>query len=203
MRGAADPRPLGDKQYMNDAIRTLVDYLLNTGYDQRMDIAAKQGWRPTGKEFQQICSFLFKQLDSNWHGSGKFEDEFIMVFKTLGYPYTISKTSLSAVGSPHAWPQLLGALEWLIELLTYDSDAVACGGHAGFSEGGSEDVAREGDLRFIEYLGEAYRAFLSGDDEAYDKLEQDFGATFAAQVTPSLTKRMGVFRLQRTTPHAP
>ena len=109
--------------------------------------------------------------------------KFIIIFKTLGYPYTISKTSLSAVGSPHAWPQLLGAIEWLVELLTYDGDVAECGGHAsaGFAEGTGEDVTREGDLRFIEYLGLAYKAFLSGDDAEYDELEHEFSAAFASQ----------------------
>lgn len=109
-----------------------------------------------------------------------------MVFKTLGYPYTISKTSLSAVGSPHAWPQLLAALEWLVELLTYDADAADAGGHgtnAGFhgDSGAGDDLTRAGDLRFIEYLGVAYQAFLSGDDAGYDRLEHDFSASFDAQ----------------------
>jgi kinetochore protein NDC80 len=105
-----------------------------------------------------------------------------MIYKTLGYPYTISKTSLSAVGSPHAWPQLLGAIEWLVELLTYDGDVAESGGHkkGGFGEEG-EDVAREGDVRFIEYLGLAYKAFLSGDDAEYEHLEHEFTAAFAAQ----------------------
>ena len=112
--------------------------------------------------------------------------QFIMVFKTLGYPYTISKTSLSAVGSPHAWPQLLAALEWLVELLTYDADAAdGHGTNAGFDgDGGAgDDLTRAGDLRFIEYLGVAYQAFLSGDDAGYDRLEEEFSASFDAQTS--------------------
>ena len=53
----------------------------------------------------------------------------IRIFKAFQYPHSISKTSLSAVGSPHAWPQLLGALTWLVELLTYDAEVKASGGH--------------------------------------------------------------------------
>jgi kinetochore protein NDC80 len=106
-----------------------------------------------------------------------------MVFKTLGYPYTISKTSLSAVGSPHAWPQLLGAIEWLVELLCYDKEAVACGGHAAAGFAAGEDLTREGDIRFIEYLGLAYGAFLAGEDDDYKALENEFSDSFIAQTT--------------------
>lgn len=63
-----------------------------------------------------------------------FEEEVVLIFvsnyliilwkvrdmlKTLGYPFTISKSSLSAVGSPHTWPPILAMLVWVIELLNY------------------------------------------------------------------------------------
>lgn len=38
-------------------------------------------------------------------------------FLFLSYPFTISKSNLHSVGSPHAWPMVLGALCWLIELI--------------------------------------------------------------------------------------
>ena len=107
VRGIADPRPIGEKDYMNQSIHNLVhtfssshaksictgkldacarlytschttlqiDYLLNNGYDQRMDFAANKGWRPTGRDFQNISCFLFKQVDPNWQCGAKFEDE--------------------------------------------------------------------------------------------------------------------------------
>jgi SMC interacting uncharacterized protein involved in chromosome segregation len=46
-------------------------------------------------------------------------------FKKLKYPFQISKTALVAVGSPHTWPTLLGALVWLAELLAY-RERVVC-----------------------------------------------------------------------------
>ena len=111
--------------------------------------------------------------------------QFIIMFKSLGYPYTISKTSMSAVGSPHAWPQLLGALQWLIELLVYDREATMSGGHAAaaFDESLPDRTAKEGDAKFIEYLGLAYGAFLGGNDEEYEDLEHEFTAALAAQTS--------------------
>ena len=47
----------------------------------------------------------------------KFEDDVVNTFRTLGYPFNISKTSLVAAAAPHTWPSLLLAITWLIELL--------------------------------------------------------------------------------------
>ena len=55
----------------------------------------------------------------------KVEDEVPAMFKRLGYPFQISKSSLYAVGSPHTWPALLAALHWIVELLEYSERAEA------------------------------------------------------------------------------
>ena len=87
------------------------------------------------------------------------------------YPFTISKTALTAVGSPHTWPALLACLTWFIELLEYDELIT--------SEGDSDEAAF-----FFGYLQQAYGTFLSGDDDACAELdkqvEDNFGQKFAA-----------------------
>lgn len=64
------------------------------------------------------------QVDPHSKNQGKIEDEVPALFKRLRYPYTISKSALFAVGSPHTWPGLLAALVWLTELLYYEEKAV-------------------------------------------------------------------------------
>lgn len=63
-------------------------------------------------------------MDPHCKNQGKIEDEVPALFKRLRYPYTISKSALFAVGSPHTWPGLLAALVWLTELLYYEEKAV-------------------------------------------------------------------------------
>ena len=65
-----------------------------------------------------------RQVDPHLKNQGKIEDEVPALFKRLRYPYTISKSALFAVGSPHTWPGLLAALVWLTELLYYEEKAV-------------------------------------------------------------------------------
>lgn len=47
----------------------------------------------------------------------RFEDEVALAFKTIGYPFPISKTGIVAVGAPHSWPALIAAIDWLIDFL--------------------------------------------------------------------------------------
>ena len=131
-----------------------------------------------------MITFLFRLVDPNFKMQSKMMDEVPLVFKGLGYPFGISKTALSAVGSPHTWPALLASLSWLIELLDYDQEA---------SEAKDEEYREHGSAAeemFFEYLRSAYESFLSGDDEVYNALEQvrksqRSGKTTATQLNSS------------------
>ena len=162
-----DPRPISDRGYMNNSVRTLLRFLSTEQYDH--PLSSKLLTRPTGKDFFNIVKFLFRIVDPNYECTKKMVDEVPLVFKGLGYPFGISKTGLSAVGSPHTWPALLSSLTWLIELLEYDMQAQA----AKSQELEKGEGAAEAEHNFYEYLRSAYESFMSGDDKMYQQLEQD------------------------------
>ena len=135
-----DPRPLKSKPYIKDCIETVGRYLSEHGYDQPMSFKILSS--PTGKDFLHIVTFLLRQLDPAFSFRNRMEDELPLIFKAIGcvqaassssqtiissiatfsnfdlsYPFPISKTGLTAVGSPHTWPALLAALRWVAELL--------------------------------------------------------------------------------------
>lgn len=172
----ADPRNVSDKAFMNASIRQLIDYLTQNQFDHA--ISPKILTRPAVKDFNNIVFFLFQQIDPNFVCTGNFGDEVVSMFKHLRYPFQISKTNLVAVGSPTAWPALLAAVMWLIELLNYDCEAVAQYGNqtAEAEVGGDEPSSSE--KTFFTYLSNAYGCFLGGDDEAYAELESQFVNTF-------------------------
>lgn len=116
-----DPRPLHDKNFLNDCIRTVITYLSTHNYPAA--VSPKTLASPTAKDFTLIVQFLFQQFDSSMKTFGKMEDEVPMFFKRLNYPFQISKSALFAVGSPHSWPAVLAALTWLVELLNYNEKA--------------------------------------------------------------------------------
>lgn len=170
-----DTRNIGDKQFMNSSIRALIQYLTEHGFDHA--ISSKILTRPAVKDFHNIVMFLFKQLDPQLQCTGKFEDEVVTIFKHLGYPVQISKANIAAVGSPHAWPSLLAAVMWLIELLAYDEAAAA--GAAEQLEAELEDPASY--KAFYEYVATSYALFLSGEDDKYAALESQFADSFESK----------------------
>ena len=152
-----DTRPISDKTYFNNCIRSVHAFLETHNYPH--PIKLKDLAKPSGRDFHHIMVFLLSKIDTSFadiHGSissggggggggngvgksnstttakHKFEDDVANMFKTLGYPFNISKTALVAAGSPHTWPSLLLAITWLIELLdsipaqdTYEEDIFA------------------------------------------------------------------------------
>lgn len=175
-----DPRNISEKQFLNESIRTLLKYLAEHNFDHA--ISPKILSRPSNKDFSNIVLFLFKQYDANFTLTGKFEDEVVSMFKQIGYPCSISKANISAAGTPHAWPSLLAALVWLVELLQYD-DAI-CNANTGVfsnnntvnatmslldslssSSSSTTDTADDKSLiqtAFYSYLSQAYSLFMLG-----------------------------------------
>ena len=105
----------------------------------------------------------------------EFEDEVPAVLKMLGYPYNISRSALQSVGAPHAWPPILAALGWLVDLLKYSEAAMDAEGEV---DNGFETDA--GEKMFFEYLQEGYALFLRGEDDL-SPLEERIAFTFEAK----------------------
>lgn len=170
----SDPRPITEKAYTNSCINSLLQYLVSSGYEH--PVSRKTLARPSGRDFSQIVSFLLRRIDPTFNdGSQKFEDEVAMAFKSLGYPYPISKTALVAAGSPHTWPTLLAALTWLIELLSCEDsqeeeDLLKNDDNGEMTS--LEEIESRSEKSFFRYLTEAYVAFLSADDPQYEALEE-------------------------------
>ncbi|KAF0720072.1 Aste57867_572 [Aphanomyces stellatus] len=165
-----DPRPIGERNFMQMCIRLLIEFLSDRHYDH--PLSQQLLYKPMKKDFVNIMQFLFRQLDPNFLFSTKIEEDVGNCFRTLKYPFPISKTALAAVGTLHSWPPLLAAISWLIELLTYDSIV---------QEEGGDDADDNGDKEMFEYLTVAYKAFLSGNDDEYDLMTRKMEESFDAQ----------------------
>lgn len=151
-----DPRPLTDKNYMSDSIRTVITYLSTHNFPAQ--VAPKTLASPTGKDFATIVQFLFQQFDPTYRIGGKVEDEVPVFFKRLNYPFQISKSALFAVGSPHSWPAVLAALTWLVELLNYTEKVEG-------SSANTFERENKHEQDFLEYLAAGYSNFMSGNDQ--------------------------------------
>ncbi|CAH0477715.1 unnamed protein product [Peronospora belbahrii] len=169
-RGGArvlDPRPVTDRSYLNNCVRMLVEFLNDRMYDQILTPGLlKRG--PSKKDFCNMILFLFKQVDPTFEFGAKFEEDVVLQFRNLRYPFPISKTSLAAVGTPHTWPTLLLSISWLIELLTYDETMQ----EANETELNDATDEENGNKQFFRYLDASYRVFLAGEDDKFAALEK-------------------------------
>lgn len=164
-----DPRQIAEKGFQQNCIKKLLKHLVDHGYDH--PITHKSLARPSGKDFNHIVTFMFRQIDSNFQdGTMKIEDEIALGFKALGYPFPVSKTSLVAAGSPHAWPSLLAALTWLTERIQcFQSVTNVVEESSTF--GSLEELEIKTDKAFFRYLSASYSAFLRDDEKATEELE--------------------------------
>ncbi|PRW33702.1 Kinetochore NDC80 [Chlorella sorokiniana] len=167
-----DPRPVSDKGFQQACIRTVITYLAAHSFEYA--ITPKVLASPTTKDFTNVMMFLFRQFDPVLPKTFKLEEEVPQLYKRLKYPFQISKSNLTAVGSPHTWPSLLAALTWLVELLNYAERA----------EQARQDVQDERsrtEAEFFQYVSQVYRFFMTGDDGKCEEVDGRQAAEFEAR----------------------
>eukprot|EP00547_Thalassionema_nitzschioides_P005759 CAMPEP_0194219582 /NCGR_PEP_ID=MMETSP0156-20130528/26330_1 /TAXON_ID=33649 /ORGANISM="Thalassionema nitzschioides, Strain L26-B" /LENGTH=621 /DNA_ID=CAMNT_0038949315 /DNA_START=186 /DNA_END=2051 /DNA_ORIENTATION=+ len=180
-----DPRQIHDKAYQTHGLKMLLKFLTDSGYEYQVSLKSLS--RPSGKDFSHIVTFLLRHIDPTFGSASelKFEEEVALQFKSMGYPFPLSKTALVAAGSPHTWPALMAALIWLVEHITVVMKAEEVEKNNlkkmraadGFES--LQELETKTDKAFFLYLHEAYKAFLAGDEadqyteELVDMFEQD------------------------------
>ncbi|KAI5079832.1 hypothetical protein GOP47_0005311 [Adiantum capillus-veneris] len=154
-----DNRPINDKGFQIASMRKLVEYLSTHGYG--FPIPPKL--LPTGKDIHNMIEFLIHQIDPHFPLT-RLEDDVPFFFRSIGYPFQISKSALYAAGSPHSWPNLLAALSWLV-------DTLLCA---------EAEINRREDQSFSigNFIAQSYMYFLLGKDDACDALEEDIQKQF-------------------------
>jgi len=174
----SDPRPITDKAFQLKCIKRLLQFLEQVGYP--FPITQKSLTRPSAKDFSNIVTFMLQLVDPSFQTGGmKLEDEVCMNFKNIGYPFTISKTALVAAGSPHTWPTLLAALTWLMEHLQcrqHEQNKDDLRSTEAFNS--LSELNAKTDRAFFQFLGESYQAFMKGDNEMIEQLENDLVQRF-------------------------
>ncbi|KAJ3442942.1 kinetochore protein ndc80 [Anaeramoeba flamelloides] len=199
-----DPRPLHDQKYHLKAKKQIIRYLDEKGFEKSE--SSKLLIKPSKNSFFHIAQFLINKLDTNFVFTEKPEILIINMFKKLRYPVPITRTSLYSITSPHTWQNLLGALLWLTELLMYLDHSKnrekeilqmallqkSINQTKEFQIKNEIEIDPEktideltiigedgsGERAFFEYLSASYQCFLTGDDDQFEKLEQEVANCF-------------------------
>uniref|UniRef100_A0A8C3TIT8 Kinetochore protein NDC80 n=1 Tax=Chelydra serpentina TaxID=8475 RepID=A0A8C3TIT8_CHESE len=158
-----DPRPLHDKAFIQQCIRQLCEFLVENGYAHNVSMKSLQS--PSVKDFLKIFTFIYGILCPYELPDSKFEEEIPRIFKELGYPFALSKSSMYTVGAPHTWPQIVAALVWLIDCVKLYS---ATRENTPFDEGQTwEGETEDGIVHhklFMDYTVKCYEHFMKGGD---------------------------------------
>ncbi|XP_004635848.1 kinetochore protein NDC80 homolog [Octodon degus] len=160
-----DPRPLNDKAFVQQCIRQLCEFLTENGYAYSVSMKSLQA--PSVKDFMKIFTFLYGFLCPSYElPDTKFEEEVPRIFKDLGYPFALSKSSMYTVGAPHTWPHIVAALVWLIDCIQIhnamrESSPLFDDGQPWVEE--TEDGIMHNKL-FLDYTIKCYETFMTGVD---------------------------------------
>uniref|UniRef100_A0A3B4AGW3 Kinetochore protein NDC80 n=1 Tax=Periophthalmus magnuspinnatus TaxID=409849 RepID=A0A3B4AGW3_9GOBI len=167
-----DVRPLHDKSYVQQCIKQLHEFLTDQGFPG--PLSPKMLQSPSTKEFVKMFEFIYRQLDPTFEmPNQKVEEEVPALLKALRYPFVLSKSSMYSVGAPHTWPQVLGALMWLIDTVKITQSLSKqellfsdfCEDERNIEEG------VEYNKLFFDYTAETYSKFIQGQDTFEDEDE--------------------------------
>ncbi|KAG9306662.1 hypothetical protein G9A89_004209 [Geosiphon pyriformis] len=156
-----------NKNWQQTAIKEIIEALESWNYPNSISIKTLQS--PSTKDFQSIFKFLYERIDPSikWESNSRFDDLLLALLQGMRCPFVpeIRKQTLAAVGSMHSWPILLGMLKWLQETASYWIYLS--------NEYQKVDIEEEKtlDQHYFDYLAEAYKIFLEGDDD-FSELDQ-------------------------------
>ncbi|NXO99230.1 NDC80 protein, partial [Certhia brachydactyla] len=168
-----DPRPLHDKAFIQQCIKKLCEFLVENAYAHNVSMKSLQS--PSVKDFLKIFTFIYRFLCPSYElPDSKFEEEIPKVFKDLGYPFPLSKSSMYTVGAPHTWPQIVAALVWLIDCVKlYNAireNAPSFDDRQ--SWGGETDDGIVHNKLFMDYCVKCYDLFMKGRD-TFEELDAE------------------------------
>ncbi|NWT78069.1 NDC80 protein, partial [Lanius ludovicianus] len=168
-----DPRPLHDKAFIQQCIKKLCEFLVENAYAPNVSMKSLQS--PSVKDFLKIFIFMYRFLCPSYElPDSKFEEEIPKVFKELGYPFPLSKSSMYTVGAPHTWPQIVAALVWLIDcvkLYTAMRES-APPFDEGQNWGGETSDGIVHNKLFMDYSVKCYELFMKGRD-TFEELDAE------------------------------
>jgi kinetochore protein NDC80 len=164
-----DPRRLRDPSVRSQMASELMEYLTRNNYETETATAltGKTLTSPTQKEFNTLFKWLYHRIDPGYKFQKNMDAEIPPLLKQLRYPFekSITKSQITAVGGNN-WHTFLGVLHWLMQLAMMMD--MYQGGRCDYAclEAGMDVAA---DRIIFDFLSDAYKAWLSVDDDAADE----------------------------------
>ncbi|KAL2897976.1 Kinetochore protein NDC80-like protein [Bienertia sinuspersici] len=153
---------VSDKQSM---VRSINSYL--SSHNISLSLSLKP--LPSAKDVIQILRILLSRFDFNSNPNNvnqkTLEDDLFLLLKSLNCPHKINKSALRAPAAPHAFPQMLAVMHWLVQLADYLDHLPSDDDTEGFSF--MKDA-------LTLYAVKSYLPYMRGDDETVELLDSEF-----------------------------
>ncbi|KAF2473115.1 uncharacterized protein BDR25DRAFT_218781 [Lindgomyces ingoldianus] len=167
-----DPRRLKDASTRAQMAQELMEYLTHNNFEMesKHSLSNKSMTSPTQKDFNCMFQWLYHRIDPSYRFQKSIDQEVPILLKQMRYPFekSIMKSQIAAVGGNN-WSTFLGLLHWMMQLARMmDSYEVGSYDDACFDAG--HDVS--GDRIIFDFLSDAYRTWLSAEDEDEDEEAQ-------------------------------
>lgn len=163
-----ETRPLNSRAYQQRCVKILIEFLTAHGYPN--NLTPKMLLSPTTKDFLKVFEFIVKTIEYKYKVSDRYEEEIPKYLRLIGYPFTISRSSMFAVGSPHTWPTVLAALVWLVHLvntgLTMNEELDSLIFPVDFNGTSHTKLT-------YKYMVEAYKSYMAGSD-SFEDIDKEF-----------------------------
>jgi SMC interacting uncharacterized protein involved in chromosome segregation len=165
-RTSLESKVFSEKSFQHNCQKDIIAYFQEKCPETPITIKHLQ--TPNTKDFILVFTTLVRKIDPFFEINGKIEDEIPAFFKQLGYPITISKNSLLAVGAPNSWPSLLLSLHWLQDFVRMDEYSIENEAQVILTKDNTEEELCTGQLL------KAYELFLVNQDYSDDINELRF-----------------------------
>ena len=110
-----EPRIIREKEFIHSSAKLVHSFLIEKEY--KSPVTIKSLLNPELQGILSIFSFLLSELDTELGNEVRVKEDIPNVLALIGYPYTIKKSTISAINSPHNWPTILASLKFIVELL--------------------------------------------------------------------------------------
>ena len=117
--GMVDPRQIREKEFLNASARVVYTFLAGNGYPNPITIKAIGKPELSTQEILHVFTFLLSFIGADLGDGNELpvKEDIPNALADIGYPFTIKKSTISAMNTNHNWPTMLAALRWTVELL--------------------------------------------------------------------------------------
>ncbi|MFS7917794.1 putative kinetochore protein Ndc80 [Helianthus anomalus] len=150
-----------DRSYQLHAISTINSFLSTTN----CQVTLKLKPLPSNSNIIETLKHVLKCLD--YPVVQKLEDDLYAVLKCLNCPIKINKSAFKAPGTPHSFPSVLAVINWLVQIAVFND----------YLGNSTQSHSICGDSMFV-YHKDCYLRYIQGDDDAVEKLDEDFMGKF-------------------------